>query len=69
MSCLLNFRNYLKDAEVTLAVVQQHLMTLAEDEIPSLIKDKAKLQVACILCGDHDLKIARQDYFMDNQDK
>ena len=59
----------MKDAQITLEVVRQHLMALSEDEIPSLIKDYAKLQVACILCGNYDLKIARQNYFMDNQDQ
>ncbi|KAK2154529.1 hypothetical protein LSH36_266g02042 [Paralvinella palmiformis] len=61
--------NHLKDAQITLAVLRQHLMALGEDEIPSLIKDSAKLQVACILRGNYDLKIARQNYFMDNQEQ
>lgn len=63
------FSNHLKDAQITLAVLRQHLMALGEDEIPSLIKDSAKLQVACILRGNYDLKIARQNYFMDNQEQ
>ena len=42
---------------------------LAQQQVPTLIRESAALQVTKILRGDYNLKIARQDYFTSNQDQ
>ncbi len=69
MSNYLDFRTKLEDAETALGIVRRDVDLLSEKEVPALIKDSAAHQVTKILRGDYDLKIARQDYFVSNQDK
>ncbi len=68
LKCL-NFRTKLEDAETALGIVRRDVDLLSDKEVPALIKDSAAHQVTKILRGDYDLKIARQDYFVSNQDK
>ncbi|XP_064625936.1 HAUS augmin-like complex subunit 3 [Lineus longissimus] len=49
--------------------LKQELTTSAEDHVPRLLRESATSQVNRILQGDYDLKVARQDYFILNQDK
>lgn len=42
---------------------------MAERDIPALIQESTASQVSKILTGDYNLKLARQDYFISNQDK
>lgn len=58
-----------KEAEAVCRVVERDVSLLKEKEIPRLILDSTSLQVNQILRGDYDLKIARQDYFISNQDQ
>lgn len=37
--------------------------------LPALLKDMATLKVTTVLHGDHDLKLARQEYFNSKQTK
>ena len=64
-----NFSDQLQDAQNALTIVQRDLDTMANEEVPALIRDSASLQVTKIIRGDYDLKIARQDYFTSKQDQ
>lgn len=59
----------LKTGQASLAAVEQALTFLTDSEIPTLVRDVASLQAVRVLCGDYDLKIARQDYFTSNQNQ
>ena len=59
----------LVESESSLTRLKKEVARLAEEEIPSMIKDSASLQVTKILLGDYNLKIARQDYFTSNQEE
>src|SRR6218665_3430161 len=65
--CCLSSR--LKSGQTHLSAVNKEIGQLGDQLIPALIKESASLQVAKILRGDYDLKIARQDYFTSNQDR
>jgi len=62
-------RSRVKEAEAVCRVVERDVSLLKEKEIPRLILDSTSLQINQILRGDYDLKIARQDYFISNQDQ
>ena len=55
--------------QTVLSILRRDLAALGEEEIPGLIEDSTTLQVTWILRGNYDLKIARQDYFMSNQEQ
>ncbi|KAI0231321.1 AUGMIN subunit 3 [Lamellibrachia satsuma] len=59
----------LREAEAVCRVVERDVALLKEKEIPRLILDSTSLQVNKILCGDYNLKIMRQDYFISNQEQ
>ncbi|XP_062578484.1 HAUS augmin-like complex subunit 3 [Saccostrea cucullata] len=59
----------LSDADSSLQMVQRELESLGGDEVPGLIQDSMSSQVSHILTGDYNLKLARQDYFISNQDQ
>lgn len=50
-------------------MVVRDLEILSRDEIPGLIQESLSSQVSHILTGDYNLKLARQDYFISNQDQ
>ena len=50
-------------------MVIRDLEVLSGDEIPGLIQESLSSQVSHILTGDYNLKLARQDYFISNQDQ
>ena len=68
VSCCV-MRSRLRETEVVCRVVERDVSLLKEKEIPRLILDSTSLQINQILRGDYDLKIARQDYFISNQDQ
>lgn len=59
----------LSDTDSSLQVVVRDLEILSRDEIPGLIQESLSSQVSHILTGDYNLKLARQDYFISNQDQ
>jgi len=61
--------NCLSDAEQASAAAQRDLTGLSEHDMPTLVQESSALQVTRILRGNYDLKIARQDYFTNNQDQ
>ena len=67
MFCIVSGR--LREAEAVFRVVERDVALLKEKEIPRLILDSTSLQVNKILCGDYNLKIMRQDYFISNQEQ
>lgn len=67
MFCVVSGR--LREAEAVCRVVERDVALLKEKEIPRLILDSTSLQVNKILCGDYNLKIMRQDYFISNQEQ
>lgn len=60
---------HLSDTDSSLQVVVRDLEILSRDEIPGLIQESLSSQVSHILTGDYNLKLARQDYFISNQDQ
>jgi len=62
-------RANLKSAEVALSIVTRDMLHLTDVCIPGKVKEASSLQVVQVLRGDYDLKIARQDYFICNQDQ
>lgn len=59
----------LSDTDSSLQMVVRDLEILSRDEIPGLIQESLSSQVSHILTGDYNLKLARQDYFISNQDQ
>lgn len=51
------------------SLVKREIAGMAERDIPALIQESTASQVSKILTGDYNLKLARQDYFISNQDK
>jgi len=54
-------------AQASLAAVERDLAFLTDSQIPEQVRDVTSLQAVRVLCGDYDLKIARQDYITSNQ--
>ena len=50
-------------------MVKRDIAGMAERDIPALIQESTASQVSKILTGDYNLKLARQDYFISNQDQ
>ena len=42
---------------------------VGQHKIPGLVQEMAKLKFIGVFSTDHDLKLARQDYFTSKQDK
>ncbi|KAK3091012.1 hypothetical protein FSP39_016466 [Pinctada imbricata] len=61
-------RSY-EDVRNSLLVVDRDLDGIMQQDLPTLIKQSTATQVSKILTGDYNLKLARQDYFITNQDK
>jgi len=59
----------LKAAQTSLATSERELAFLTDSQIPEQVKDVASLQAVKVLHDDYDLKIARQDYFTNNQNQ
>ena len=59
----------LQDCQTTLSLVRRDIDLLTQKELPALIKGSCTQQVIKVLRGNYDLKIARQDYFIGNQDQ
>ena len=66
---LILFSNIYQDCQTALSLVRRDVDLLTQKELPVLIKDSCTQQVTKILRGNYDLKIARQDYFIGNQDQ
>ncbi|KAK3601506.1 hypothetical protein CHS0354_027652 [Potamilus streckersoni] len=62
-------RARLQESQNGLQSVTRDLVRLAENEVPHLILDSKSSQVLRILTGDYNLKLARQEYFTNNQDQ
>ncbi len=56
-----------KQSQVT--EIQSQIQELCSTLLPALLKDMATLKVTHVLHGDHDLKLARQEYFNSKQAK
>ncbi|XP_065899010.1 HAUS augmin-like complex subunit 3 isoform X2 [Dysidea avara] len=52
-----------------LSDVNVELKRVGCDQLPNLVQEMANLQFTSVLTADHDLKLARQDYFTSKQDK
>ena len=63
------FSNKLQDLQTNLNVVKRDVDLFMFKELPALIKNSCTQQITRVLKGDYDLKIARQDYFIGNQDQ
>ena len=59
----------LKERRAEQSNIQRELSSLSDRDLPHLVSESADAQATHILCGDFDLKIARQNYFISNQDK
>jgi len=59
----------LKTAHANLAAAERDLSSLSDTQIPSVLRIVASLQAVSVLRGDYNLKIARQDYFANNQNQ
>jgi hypothetical protein len=57
-----------KEKTNAISFVTKEIAVMAERDIPNLIQESTKSQVSRILTGDYNLKLARQDYFISNQD-
>ncbi len=49
--------------------LQSQIQEMRSTVLPALLKDMATLKVTAVLHGDHDLKLARQEYFNSKQTK
>ena len=58
-----------KEKTNAISFVTKEIAVMAERDIPNLIQESTKSQVSRILTGDYNLKLARQDYFISNQDQ
>lgn len=58
-----------KEKTNAISFVTKEIAMMAERDIPNLIQESTKSQVSRILTGDYNLKLARQDYFISNQDQ
>ena len=52
-----------------LSVVNTEVKKAGYDKLPALVQELAKLKFIAVFSTDHDLKLARQDYFTSKQDK
>ena len=59
----------MKEKTNAISFVTKEIAVMAERDIPNLIQESTKSQVSRILTGDYNLKLARQDYFISNQDQ
>lgn len=59
----------LRERRAENAGLQREITSLSERELPRLVSESSEAQSTHILCGDYDLKIARQNYFTSNQEK
>lgn len=50
-------------------IAKRDIAGMTERDIPALIQESTASQVSRILTGDYNLKLARQDYFISNQDQ
>lgn len=52
-----------------LSVVNTEVKKAGYEKLPALVQELAKLKFIAVFSTDHDLKLARQDYFTSKQDK
>ena len=52
-----------------LSCVNMKIKKVGYDKLPPLVQELAKLKFIGVFSTDHDLKLARQDYFTSKQDK
>lgn len=63
------FSQRINEKRNAVSLVKREIAGMAERDIPALIQESTASQVSKILTGDYNLKLARQDYFISNQDK
>jgi len=64
-----DFSETVQERQYMLNLVKRDLSKMGESDLPALINESKMSQVSRILTGDYNLKLARQDYFISNQDK
>ena len=62
-------RDHLESVKDKLDINNKKLSSIKENDIRSLIEQTGQLKDAYVLTGNHNLKIARQQYFLDCQQK
>ena len=52
-----------------LSVINMDVKKVGHERLPGLVQEVAELRFIGVFSTDHDLKLARQDYFTSKQDK
>ena len=62
-------RAQIRKLQEELSIVNVEIKKLGHDKLPILVQELTKLKFIRVFSTDHDLKLARQDYFTSKQDK
>ena len=62
-------RTQISKLQEELSIVNTEVKKVGHDKLPVLVEEMAKLKLIGVFSTDHDLKLARQDYFTSKQDK
>ena len=65
----LYYSHQLQEMKVLEAAKKRELEILAHKHVPMLLKELGSLQCNHVLTGDYCLKLARQQYFISNQEQ
>lgn len=63
------FSQRIQEKRNAINIAKRDIAGMTERDIPALIQESTASQVSRILTGDYNLKLARQDYFISNQDQ
>jgi len=63
------WRTQISKLQEELSVANTEVKKVGYDRLPSLVQELANLKFIRVFSTDHDLKLARQDYFTSKQDK
>jgi len=65
----LHYRNQLERVRSKADTYDRELSVICSNELPALIEKSSQSKEAFIIAGDYNLKLARQQYFLDCQDQ
>jgi len=63
------YRANIAKLQEELSEVNVEVKKVGCDQLPNLVQEMASVQFTSVMTADHDLKLARQDYFTSKQDK